>query len=45
MNKNTLVLKETNASLVHVSNQGDLAEFKTGLDTVLQAITRKVSLA
>ena len=44
MNKNTLVLKQANASLVHVSNQGDLTEFKIGLDTVLQVLTRKVSL-
>lgn len=45
MNKNTLALKKTNASLVYVSNKANLTEFKTSLDTVQQAIARKVSRA
>ena len=45
MNKNTVALKKTNANLVHESNKVNLTEFKTGLDTVLQATTCKFSRA
>lgn len=45
MNKNTLALKKTDASLVCVSNKVNLTEFKTSPDTEQQAIARKVSRA